>query len=440
MVSRRKFIRSMIVAPAFLPAADRILERNSAPASSRSFAYPSTAEELTSADAVFWRKVRDEFLIPRDEAFFNTATLGSMPLSVVEAVTTSMTELTASVSHWDYRPEHPDWFTGYRNFPTLMEKIATLLHCDPDEVCATQNATFGMNFIAQGIDLNSGDEIVQTDQEHPGGSCGWLERAKRHGAVYKTVQIPKPPNDPDEIVRRFAATINSKTRVLAVPHMTSMLGLILPVKRLTELARQQGAKNIFVAIDGAQAVGHIHVDLRDLGCDAYYSSPHKWMLAPAGSGLLYVRKDRQREIWTTLASAEWGSYDKGAYRFMQYGTGNLSILKGYEAAIDFHNRLGHDRVISRIKRLGDYLRSEIQKIKGTSIISSIYPEMCAGITTWRVDGVSGEAMMDTFWNSRKIRVRSMGGANGVRHSTHMYNSEVEIDSVMAMARELARPE
>lgn len=438
MDSRREFIRKVILAPALLPVAELGWKKSSPLIVPARRSATSGVEKLTSSDTAFWQKVRGEFLIPRDEAFFNTGTLGSVPKPVVEAVTTSMTELTATVAHWDYRPEHADWFSGYRNFPTLMEKISKLIHCDADEVCTTQNATFGMNFIAQGIDLNLGDEIVQTDQEHPGGSCGWLERAKRHGAVYKTVQIPKPPNDPDEIVRRFAAAINPKTRVLAIPHMTSMLGLIMPVKRLTALAREQGAQNIFVTIDGAQTVGHIHVDVRDISCDAYFSSPHKWLLAPAGSGLLYIRKDRQSEIWTTLASSEWANHEKGAYRFMQYGTGNLSILKGYEAALDFHNQLGHERVIARIKQLGDYLRSEIQKIKGTTILSSTHPEMCAGITTWRVDGVSGEAMMDRFWNSRKIRVRSMGGNNGVRQSTHIYNNEAEIDSLLSLARELTK--
>ncbi|MBZ5535931.1 MAG: aminotransferase class V-fold PLP-dependent enzyme [Acidobacteriia bacterium] len=438
MISRRKFIHTLMVSPALLPIVD-LHHGDSTPGfSSRLEAASSNVGNHSADEVAYWKNVRDQFLIPREEAFFNTATLGSMPRPVLEAVTTNMAELNATVTHWDYRREHPDWFSGYRNFPPLMEKIARLIHCDPDEVCTTQNATFGMNFLAQGIDLKEGEEIVQTDQEHPGGSCGWLVRAKRHGAVWKTVPIPRPPNDPDEITRRFASAINSKTRVLAIPHMTSMLGLILPVKRLAALAREQGAKNIFVAIDGAQAVGHIHVDVREIDCDAYYSSPHKWLLAPSGSGLLYVRKSRQSEIWTTLASAEWASYDKGAYRFMQYGTGNLSLLKGYEAALDFHNSLGHERVISRIKHLGDYLRSEIQKLSGATILSSIHPEMSAGITTWKMDGVTGPEMMDRFWNARKIRVRSMGNDNGVRQSTHIYNNEAEIDATLALARDLTR--
>ncbi|MGB7623554.1 MAG: aminotransferase class V-fold PLP-dependent enzyme [Terriglobia bacterium] len=436
MFSRRRFIRSMIASPALLPLIDLRQAEPSPGAPSAPHPAITNWEDAGVDEIAFWQKVRDQFLIPRGEAFFNTATLGSMPRPVLEAVTTNMAQLNATVTSWDYRPEHPDWFSGYRNYPSLMGKLAKLIHCEADEVCTTQNATFGMNFIAQGLDLRAGDEIVQTDQEHPGGSCGWQERAKRHGAVWKTVPIPRPPNDPDEIFRRFASAINSKTRVLAIPHITSMLGLILPVKRLTSLAREQGAKDLFVTIDGAQAVGHIGVDVRDIGCDAYYSSPHKWLLAPAGSGLLYVKKNRQAEIWTTLASSEWASYEKGAYRLMQYGTGNLSILKGYEAALDFHNDLGHERVVGRIKQLGDYLRSEIHKIKGASILSSSHPEMCAGITTWRIDGVPGPVMMDKLWNTGRVRVRSMGGENGVRQSTHIYNNEAEIDASLTMSREL----
>lgn len=435
MISRRKFVRSMVLTSSVLSMGGVISSRSEGSRLAEAAPRPMPAGSTSPDDTAFWSHVREEFLIPREEVFFNTATLGSMPRSVVETVTRSTKELTATLAHWNYRPEHPDWFTGYRNFPSIMEKIAQLLHCDASEVCATQNATFGMNFIAQGIDLKPGDEIVQTDQEHPGGSCGWLERAQRHGAVYRTVAIPMPPNDPEEIVHRFAAVINSKTRVLAVPHMTSMLGLILPVKRLTALAREQGAKNIFVVLDGAQCVGHIPVDVRDLGCDAYYSSPHKWLLAPPGSGLLYIKKDRQSEIWTTLASTEWASYGKGAYRFMQYGSGSLSTLLGFEAAIDFHNHLGPERVTTRIKHLGDRLRAGLKEIKGTTIFSSVHPELCAGITTWRIDGMTGPQMMDRFWEAQKIRIRSMGDIQGVRQSTHIYNSEAEIEAVLALARQ-----
>lgn len=390
-----------------------------------------------SDDESFWLELRKEFLIPEDEVFCNTATLGAMPKRVLDVVTTSMRTIEETLAHWDYRAEHPDWFSGYRPFEEVRMPLAQIINCEVAELTLTQNATVGMNFIANGIDLKAGDEILQTDQEHVGGKSGWEQRAKRHGAVWKSVQIPHPPNDPDEIIKRFKDAINSKTRVLAIPHQTSMLGLILPVKEIITIARAQGAPNLFVVLDGAQAAGQIDVNVRDLDCDAYFFSPHKWLLAPPGSGALYIRKSRQEEIWTTLCSGEWASYDKGAYRFMQIGTGNRSLYEGLKAAAEFRLWLGQERVSRRIRALGTRLRDGLKQIPGVEIISSVHPNMAAGITTYKLEGWTGPKMMDAFWE-KKYRVRSMGETNGVRHSLHIYNSMNDVDRGLNILSDLAR--
>ncbi len=388
-------------------------------------------------DDGFWADLRREFLIPEGEIFCNTATLGAMPRRVLEVVTRSMTELQETLARWDYKPENPEWFSGYRPFEDVRAPLARLIGCDVDELALTQNATVGMNLVAQGLDLERGDEIVQTDQEHPGGRCGFEQRAKRHGAVWKGVAIPNPPNDPAEIVARFRAAITTRTRVLAIPHQTSMLGLVLPVEELIAAGREQGHPRIFIVLDGAQAAGQVDVDVRRLGCDAYFLSPHKWLLAPPGCGALYVRRERQQELWTTLCSTEWASLDKGAYRFMQVGTGNRSLLEGLKAAVEFRLSLGQERVSRRIRSLGERLRSGLQEIDGVRILSSTHPRMAAGITTYRIRDLSGPEIMDAFWRQR-YRVRSMGETQGVRHSLHIYNSVLEVDTALEIARDLAR--
>jgi selenocysteine lyase/cysteine desulfurase len=390
-----------------------------------------------SDDESFWLELRKEFLIPENEVFCNTATLGAMPKRVLDIVMNSMKEIEETLAHWDYRAENPDWFAGYRPFEDVRAPLAHIIGCDVSELALTQNATVGMNLIANGIDLKAGDEILQTDQEHVGGKSGWEQRAKRHGAVWKSVQIPSPPNDPDEIIKRFKDAINPKTRVLAIPHQTSMLGLILPVKEIIKIARSHGAPNLFVVLDGAQSVGQIDVNVRDLDCDAYFMSPHKWLLAPPGSGALYIRKSRQEEIWTTLCSGEWASYDKGAYRFMQIGTGNRSLYEGLKAAAEFRLWLGKERVSRRILALGTKLREGLKTIPGVTILSSVHPQMAAGITTYTLEGWTGPKMMDAFWE-RKYRVRSMGDTNGVRHSLHIYNSMKDVDTGLNIVSDLAR--
>jgi selenocysteine lyase/cysteine desulfurase len=389
-----------------------------------------------SDDESFWLELRKEFLIPQDEVYCNSATLGAMPRRVLEVVVRNMTEIEATLAHWDYRPQNPDWFAGYRPFDEVRGPLAALVGCSTEELALTQNATFGMNFIAHGIDLRPGDEVLQTDQEHPGGKCGWELRAKRHGAVWKSVAIPMPPNDPEQIIRRFREAITPKTRVLAIPHQTSMLGLVLPVKDLIALGRAQGHPNIFIVIDGAQSVGHLGVNIGELGCDAYFFSPHKWLLAPPGCGALYIRKSRQNEIWTTLASSEWANDEAGAYRFMQYGTGNRALLDGLKAAVEFRTWLGQERVARRIHTLGTRLREGLRKIPGVRILSSVHPELAAGITTYAIEGMKGPAIMDAFWK-RKYRVRSMGDENGVRHSLHIYNVMKDVETALEIVRDLA---
>jgi len=389
------------------------------------------------ADEAFWTGLRKEFLIPEDEVFCNTATLGAAPRRVIDTVTRSLTQLQATVAHWDYRPEKSTWFTGYEPFDSVRAPLARLVGCAVDELALTQNATFGMNFVANGLELQPGDEVVQSDQEHPGGRCGFELRAKRHGVVWRSVAIPKPPNDPDAIVAAFAAAITEKTRVLAIPHQTSMLGLVLPVEQIVKVARQQGHPRLFVVLDGAQAVGQVDVDVKRLDADAYYFSPHKWLLAPPGCGGLYVRRERQAELWTTLASTEWANQEKGAYRFMQSGTGNLSLWHGLQAAAEWRLELGQQRVSRRIHFLGERLRAGLRGIPRVEILSSVHPRMAAGITTYRIEGLTGLQAMDAFWEKR-YRVRSMGEALGVRHSLHIYNSAADVDRGLQIVRELAR--
>jgi len=404
---------------------------------SRSHARPLALSPLEDfpkpSDPRFWEKIRRQFYLRDDEVFFNTGTMGASPKPVIDAVANNMRELAATMAQWDYKPDHPNWFTGYYSEKPLREKLARLINCDFDEISLTQNATMGMNIIAHGLDLRHGDEVLQTDQEHPGGRCGYEVRVKRDGVVWKSIKLPIPANDPDEIVEMVKRAITPRTKVIAWPHMVSMLGTVMPVKKICALARE---RNIFTVLDGAQCVGHVKVDVRDLGCDAYFSSPHKWLLAPAGNGVLYVRREVAPKIWTVLASSSWDEQNDVGLRLQQRGTGNLSLLVGLEAAIDFFNRVGAERWIGRIKQLGDYLRSGLQRMEGVKIFSSTHPEMCAGITTWGVIGMNGDAMQDYFWEKGRLRPRSMGADYGVRQSTCIYNNEKEIDRTLALAKEM----
>ncbi|HSJ10358.1 MAG TPA: aminotransferase class V-fold PLP-dependent enzyme, partial [Longimicrobiales bacterium] len=267
-------------------------------------------------DAEFWEDLRrSQFLIPADEAFFNTGTLGSSPRVVLDAVVAHMTHVDRDIAHWDYKAGHENYFTGYAPEEWVRAKLARLINADTDEVAITQNATFGMNFIANGLSLGVGDEVLVMEGAHPGGRCGWELRDKRYGANVKMVRPPARVTSPEQLVELYERATTPQTRVWAIPHLTSGTAIVFPVNELCRRARERG---IISVVDGAQTLGHFALDMTTMACDVFFSSPHKWLLAPKGTGLLYVRRDVQPRVWSTMASTEWDNHSAGAYRLMQY--------------------------------------------------------------------------------------------------------------------------
>ncbi|NNE27736.1 MAG: aminotransferase class V-fold PLP-dependent enzyme, partial [Saprospiraceae bacterium] len=216
------------------------------------------------------------------------------------------------------------------------------------------------------------------------------------------------------------------------PHIVSVYGTVMPVKAICTEARRRG---IFTVLDGAQCVGQIDVDVKDIGCDAYYSSLHKWLLSPPGSGLLYINKDKVGSIWSTLASYNWDNQEDHGFRLMQYGTGNPALMAGYDASVDFFNTIGKERWLGRIKELGTYLRAGLKDMSHVTIASSTNEDMAAGITTYSVNGLTGPELQKTLWDKERLQPRSVG-KDLLRHSVHIYNSKEEIDRALKVIRGL----
>lgn len=386
-------------------------------------------------DSYFWEKLRKQFVIPRDQVYFNNGTLGAQPRYVLETVTNHMRKCAEGIAEWDFSNKTEPLISGYGRYNRLRGKFARIINADISEVSLVQNATMGMNLAANGLNLEPGDEVLSTNQEHPGGKCGFELRAKRYGTTWRAVKIPVPANDPDEIVRLFDEAISPKTKVIAFSHISTIPCMIYPAKAICKLARERG---ILSVVDGAQSVGQIKVDVKEIGCDIYYGSPHKWMLAPAGNGFLYVRKGLAPKVWTTLASSAWDNDEDHGYRLQQRGTGNPSLLAGFEAAIDFHNAIGSERIFRRIKALGDRLRAGLLTIPNVHISSSVHPDMCAGMTVYSVEGLTGKEMEHEFWRKARMRPRGVGRKLGVRHCTHIYNSFEEIDKALEVVKGMGK--
>lgn len=418
MTSRRNFLKNSSLASLALP----LIQFDSTKNWNISFLKNSVLEGED-----YWGLVRKQFPLKEGQTYFNNGTMGPTPGYVIDKMIHHMMFYNTEAATIDYKNgSGPELLSGYFPCIELRQKLGKIINADSKEISLTQNATHGMNFVGNGLDLNSGDEIINTDQEHGGGFGVWQLMAKRKNCVYKQAKMPVPANDPQEIIDAIFKEVTAKTRVIAIPHIISGYGTVMPVKEICNEARRRG---IFTVLDGAQCVGHVKVDVKDIGCDAYYSSLHKWMLAPPGSGLLYIRKEVIGDIWTTLASYNWDNQEDHGFRLMQNGTGCPYQMTGYEAALDFYETIGQERWLNRIDELGRYLRNGLKDMSHVTIHSSTNEDMAAGITTYSVAGLSGPELQKTMWEKERLQPRSVG-AELLRHSTHIYNSKDEIDRAL----------
>jgi len=377
-------------------------------------------------EAAVFAAARTRFLFPTSVTYCNTGTLGAIPRDVMDVVVKGLERLEQELPDWPYFQADGEPLTGYQQLTEFRAEAGAFINATAEEIAFTLNATMGMSFIANGVDLVAGDEVLSTNQEHTGGIGGFRLRAKRHGVVVKELPLADAlDKGPDGVVSMFADAITPRTKVIMFSHITSGRGIVMPAKALCALARQRGLLSV---VDGAQAVGQIRVDVKDLGCDAYAASPHKWLLGPKGTGVLYIRRDVQPRIWNTLASGGFEDDTTGAFRFMHYGTGSPAVVWGLRGAIQFMNKLGIDRVARWDAMLTKRLRDGFAKMPRVRLLSPADPRFAAGITAFGIEGHTGRQLQDALWE-KKIRVRSQGDP-GVRLSAHLYVSPADIDRVL----------
>jgi isopenicillin-N epimerase len=425
MNSRRNFIRSSSLILLGLPAATQ--------ASSFLNENPLAGFPAES-DPNYWEQIRGFFMIPPDEAYLNTGTIGATPSPVLHAMVSHLQKVATDIAREDWSGGGQDLLSGYFPYPDLRKKLGSIVNAEAGNISLIQNAHMGMNTMALGLDMKRGDEVIQTNMEHTGGSSGWQVRARRDGIVIKQISIVSPIKNPEQIIDLIEKTITRKTKVIAIPHILSGTGEILPVNQICALAREKG---ILTVIDGAQTIGHIPLNFKEMDCDAYFTSPHKWLLAPAGSGMLFIKPELSARIQPSMPSGSWDNHEDEGFRFTQRGTSNEAMMKGYEAAVDFHLKIGNKRITERIKYLGDYLRSKLQEIDKVEILTSIHPELSSGMTTFGVKGVKGEELRAAMWEKYKLQPRPVGpDGNFIRFSTHIYNSSEEINKALAVTNEI----
>lgn len=418
MLPRREFIRRAAVAATLLGVplarAEQFLSGQSAPLPPRAL--------LSSDPNRYWAELRRQWLLAPDHINLNCGSVGCVPLPVLRAM----------IDHILYveefrEPEYP-WF-GYEESPRLREvheAVAAFLHVSCDELALVRNATEANNAIANGLDLKSVDEVLLTDQEHPGGRCPWEQKAARFGVKLNTVAIPKPPATVDEIVERFEKALTPKTRLVFFSHITTATGVILPAKEICAMARSHG---VLSQVDGAHAIGQIPLDLRDIDCDFYTSSPHKWLMAPKGTGTLFIREERLKDLWVNIATANWNNYDLKAYRFSWFGTSNLSVMVGLKAALEFHQQLSPEIVYARIHELASQVRERATRYPQLRIVNASADRFYGGMVTFEPADDKAKPLFERVAKECAARrMRVVGDASHYRISTHIFTQPAELDT------------
>ena len=421
-ISRRLFLRAVAAGSAVAAAGWPV----SPAAGQAGIAAIEAAQDGELSEADFWAQVRSEFLTSDELAYMNSGSLGPMPRPVYYALVDGYRGLASDPGRENSRHTAAQ--------ADLRAKLAAFVNADPGEIALTRNTTEGMSFIANGLDLEAGDEVLGSFHEHPGGLEPWKLQARRRGIVVRELPFPIPPPAPEDIVSRFEDAITPRTKVISVSHVTFPTGCMLPVQELAALARPRG---ILTVVDGAHGIGMLALDMHDLGVDFYASSPYKWMGAPVGTGFLYLRQEAQQQVWPTVANTGWDDPDRGAARYDRLGQRAGPLLMATSAALDFQNAIGRKRIEQRIRALAGRLRERLAEIPQVRVHTSAHPLLACGITSFALEGFDRRDVVDTLWRRHHIWVRHTDlGLNTVRVSTHHYNTEAQVDRVAEALRDI----
>ncbi|MCW5979021.1 MAG: aminotransferase class V-fold PLP-dependent enzyme [Bryobacteraceae bacterium] len=377
-------------------------------------------------DQSYWGMVRRQFAFNDAKTPMNAANLCPSPRAVAECVTELTRDIDVDCSS-----------QNRRKFDRLREDaraaVAAQLGVSPDEVALVRNTSEANNTINNGVPLKSGDEVVIWDQNHPTNNVAWDVRAARWGIVVKRVATPARPGGVDELVSIFERALTPRTRVLAITHVSNVSGIRLPARELGEVARRRG---IHFHVDGAQSWGALRVNLRELGCDSYSASAHKWFMGPKEAGLLYVREDRIRDIWPNIVAPGWGDDAdpdvKGARKFESLGQRDDACLAGLGATADFHGLLGPAQVEARVLELASALKAGLADI-GAKLVTPPDPKLSGGVCIIEMPAKNREQMVDKLYYEHGI---AGAAAGGLRLCPHVYNTMDHVERAIQGVKSL----
>ncbi len=386
-------------------------------ASALNRAYADAPAETLAHDESFWKKIRQAYL--RDPKILNLNNGGVAP-----APATVLNAEIEAVRYSNLLPAYRMWHDLEPRIEDVRKNLARLWNADPECIAITRNASESLQIAQFGLDLDPGDEILTTSQDYPRMITTWLQRARREKVVLKQLDFDVPVNDLDSLVRLFEQAITPRTRVIHMSHVVFMTGQIFPVKEICAVARERGLTSI---VDGAHAFAHVPFQFSDLDCDFYGASLHKWLSAPIGTGVLYVRKDRIEKHWALMAAPE--SMDKTIRKFEEIGTHPAALHNATLQALEFYEQIGAERKFARLRYLKQRWAERLNKLSGARLLVSLDARYSGAFGTIHFESRDPGKLSDALLTKHNILVTpiSAPGFNGIRVSPNVYTSVAEVD-------------
>jgi isopenicillin-N epimerase len=415
MASRRSFVATLAGAAGLLPA---FRESAMAQVLRAGAAADGRTPRETAQDEAYWSQIARAF--DTDDTLINLNNGGVCP--------TPTHVLDAMVRDLRFSNELPVqhmWAVLEPRIESVRRDLARDFGCDPEELAITRNASESLEIMIQGLDLKPGDEVLVTNQNYPRMLTTWRQRVRRNGLVLKEISFKVPPPSQQYLVDQFRAAITPRTRVIEVTHITNLTGQILPVREIIELARPRG---IEVLVDGAHAYAHFPFQCSDLGCDYYGTSLHKWLLAPVGTGFLYVRREKIRGLWPLMAAP--AEMDANIRKFEEIGTHPAANHNAISVALAFHRAIGAERKIERLRYLRDrWAKRLLQESDRVRVLTPLDSPHSGAIACFQVEGIDTARLHSWLLDKHRIVTTPIlhPEFHGLRITPNVYTTPDQID-------------
>jgi selenocysteine lyase/cysteine desulfurase len=383
--------------------------------------------DAVARDEDFWFNIREAFTVDRTLINLNNGGVSPAPIVVQQAV-----ERYNQLANEG--PSYYMWRILDQGREPLREKLAKLAGAQPGEVAINRNSTEALNTVIYGLPLKSGDEVIGTKQDYPNMIQAYRQRAERDGIVYKQISFDFPIEDDSQIVRAYEEAITPRTRLIHVTHMINWVGQIMPVAKIADMAHARG---IEVIADCAHSFGLMDFKIPDLHCDYFGASLHKFLSAPIGTGMLWIKSDKIEKIWPLVCNSTPHSAD--IRKFETLGTRSFALEQGIGEAINFHEGIGSKRKEARIGYLKNYWASRVQSIPKVKLHTSLNLRYSCAICGVSVDGMTPSELENALFNQYKIHTVGIVWENisCVRVTPHVYTTIEDLNKLVRAIGEIA---